>query len=57
MEFIVMNYSAGADRNDIYGRCDDSGMKNESFSKISEKTCIGIIMNLGNYVGNVNIYQ
>ncbi len=50
MEFIMMNNSAGSYRDNIYGRSDDSSVKNESFSKISEKSMTTDIMNFSNYV-------
>ena len=54
--FVMSNY-AGINRNDIYGGSYDSGMKNESFPKISEKSLNANIMNFGYYVGNLNFYQ
>ena len=43
----MMNYSSGTYRNDIYGWSNDSGMKNESFPKISEKSLTSIDLNFG----------
>jgi len=57
MEFIMMSDYAGINRNDIYGGSYDSSMKNESFSKISEKSLNANIVNFGYYVDNWNFHQ
>ena len=53
----MMNYSSGTYRNDIYGWSYDSGMKNESFPKISEKSLNANIVNIGYYAYNWNFHQ
>jgi hypothetical protein len=54
--FVMSNY-AGINRDNIYGGSYDSGMKNESFPKISEKILNANIVNFGYYVGNLNFYK
>ena len=56
MESFVMSNYASINRNDIYGGSYDSGMKNESFSKISEKSLNANIVNIGYYVDNWNFH-
>jgi hypothetical protein len=50
MEFAWMNYSSSTNRDNIYGRSNDSGMKDENLSKISEKSLTSNIVNFGYYV-------
>ena len=57
MESFVMSNYASINRNDIYGGSYDSGMKNESFSKISEKSLNANIVNIGYYAYNWNFHQ
>ena len=51
VESFVMSDYAGINWNDIYGGSYDSGMKNESFPKISEKSLTSSTLNISNYVG------
>ena len=53
----MMSDSSVIDRDNIYGRSDDSGWKVESFSKISEKSCSATCVNIGNNVNYMNSYS
>ena len=57
VESFVMSDYASINRNYIYGGSYDSGMKNESFRKISEKSLNANIVNIGYHVGNWNFHQ
>ena len=57
VESFGMSDYTSINRNDIYGGSYDSSMKNESFSKISEKSLNANIVNFGYYVDNWNFHQ